>query len=115
MRRRAVILPIVLVLSLAGCGMSAQESAEKPETDDVATVQLRDGRVVDCVYGNGLDCDWDSPRKLNEGEKTIRTGHLLQAEGRSDRPLLCNRRQIFERGFLRVQTVSHTKPRASNQ
>lgn len=69
MRRSALILPIVLVLILAGCGTTAQESAEKPETSGAKTVQLRDGRVVDCVEDIGVDCDWDSPRKLGDGEK----------------------------------------------
>lgn len=72
MRSRAVVLSLVLVLALSGCGMTAQESAAKPETGGAKTVQLRDGRVVDCVEDIGVDCDWGSPRKLGDGEKPSR-------------------------------------------
>ena len=61
MNARRITIAAATVLLLAGCGGTALDPA--PEIRGV-TVQLEDGREVQCVTraSGGIHCDWENAR-----------------------------------------------------
>ena len=61
MNARRITIAAAAVLMLAGCGGTALDPA--PEIRAV-TVQLEDGREVQCVTraSGGIHCDWENAR-----------------------------------------------------